>query len=74
MVIKMARKAGAFFFVNNLMSCITVAKQPCYGLLKIKLSNNIVRYYVIIKFIYYGGSQTAMDAMLANIVSGRASN
>ncbi len=34
MAFKMARKAGACCF----MSCITIAKQPCYGPLKIKPS------------------------------------
>ncbi len=48
MAIEMAREAGAFFSVVNFMSCITVAKRPCYGQLKIKWSYNIVRYYVLI--------------------------
>jgi hypothetical protein len=46
MAIEMAREAGAFFAVVDFMSCITVAKRPCYGRLKIKRSYNIVRYYV----------------------------
>jgi hypothetical protein len=46
MAIEMAREAGAFFSVVDLMSCITVAKQPCYGPLKIKPSYTIIRYYV----------------------------
>jgi hypothetical protein len=29
--IEMARKGGAFFSVVNFLSCITVAKRPCYG-------------------------------------------
>ena len=41
MAIETARDAGAFFSVVDFMSCsITVAKQPCYGRLKIK-----PRYY-----------------------------
>jgi hypothetical protein len=48
MAIEMAHEAGAFFSVVDFMSCITVAKQPCYGRLKIKGSYNIVRYYVLI--------------------------
>ena len=48
MVIKMASEVGPFFSVVDFMSCINVAKRPCYGLLKIKPSYNIVRYYVYI--------------------------
>jgi hypothetical protein len=44
--IKMASEVSAFFSVINFMSCINVVKQPCYGHYKIKLSYNIVRYYV----------------------------
>jgi hypothetical protein len=46
MAIKMARKAGVCFFVVDVMSCITAAKRPCYGPLKIKPSYTIVCYYV----------------------------
>jgi hypothetical protein len=31
MAFKMAREAGACFSVVDFMSCITVAKRPCYG-------------------------------------------
>ncbi len=48
MAIEMALEAGAFFSVVDFMSCITEAKRPCYGRLKIKQSYNIVRYYVLI--------------------------
>ncbi len=48
MAIEMAREAGAFFSVVDFMSCITVAKRPCYGQLKIKRSYNIVHYYLLI--------------------------
>jgi hypothetical protein len=50
MAIKMASTGGAYFYVINFMSCITVAKQPCdgYGQLKVKPSYNIVCYYVFI--------------------------
>jgi hypothetical protein len=47
MAIKMARKAGPFFSVVDFMSCITVAKRPCCGQLKIKPSYNIVLYFTI---------------------------
>ena len=47
MAIEMAREAGPFFSFVDFMSCITVAKQPCYGPLKIKPSYIIVHYYVI---------------------------
>ena len=47
MAIKMACKAGQFFPFVDFMSCITVAKQPCYGPLKLKSSYIIVHYYVI---------------------------
>jgi hypothetical protein len=46
MAIEMAGKVGAFFSVVDLVSCIIVAKRPCYGQLKITPSNNIVDYYV----------------------------
>jgi hypothetical protein len=36
MAIEMARKAGAFFSVVDIMSCITLAKRHCYGQLKNK--------------------------------------
>jgi hypothetical protein len=42
MAIEMAREVGEFFSVVDLMSCITVAKQPCYGQLKIKPSYRLV--------------------------------
>jgi hypothetical protein len=29
--IEMAREGGAFFSVIDFLSCITVAKQPCYS-------------------------------------------
>jgi len=45
MAIEMAREAGAFFPVVDLMSCITVANQLCYGQLK--------------KIVYYVNSLTA---------------
>ena len=46
MAIEMACKAGSFFSFGGFMSCISVAKQPCYGPLKLKPSY-IVHYYVI---------------------------
>jgi len=49
--IEMAREARQFFSVVDFMSCITVAKRPCYGLLKIKLSYTIVHHHV------FGGPQ-----------------
>jgi hypothetical protein len=42
MAFEMACKAGACFSVVDFMSCITVAKRPCYGPLKIKPSYIIV--------------------------------
>ena len=38
MAIEMASEVGAFFSVIDFLSCITVAKRPCYGPLKIKRS------------------------------------
>ena len=58
-----------FSFVD-FMSCITVATQPCYGLLKLKPSYIIVHYYVISLFVYYCGLPTAIDAVLAIIANG----
>ncbi len=43
MAFEMAREAGACFSVVDFMPCITVAKRPCYGPLKIKPSYIIVR-------------------------------
>ena len=43
MTLEMAREAGACFFVVVFMSCITLAKRPCYGPLIIKPSYIIVR-------------------------------
>jgi hypothetical protein len=43
MAFEMAHEAGACFSVVDFMSCITVAKRPCYGPLKIKPSYIIVR-------------------------------
>jgi len=48
MAIKMASEAGACISVVNFMSCISVAKRPFYGLLKIKQIYNIFLYYVLI--------------------------
>jgi hypothetical protein len=48
MAIKMAPKAGSFFSFVNFMSCITVAKRPRDGPLKLKPNYTIVHdYYVI---------------------------
>ena len=47
MATEKARKSGACFSVINLMSCITVAKLQCCGLLKIKQSYNVVLYYAL---------------------------
>ncbi len=58
------------FVIVDFMSCITVAKQPCYGQLKVKPSYKIVRYYVLIKFVYYGGPPTAVNAVLDIITNG----
>jgi len=42
LTLEMAREAGACFSVVEFISCITVAKRPCYGPLKIKPSYIIV--------------------------------
>ena len=47
MAFEMAREVGACFSVVDFMSCITVAKRPCYGQLKVKPSYTIVHYNVI---------------------------
>jgi hypothetical protein len=47
MAIGMARKGGVCFAIADFMSCITIAKQPCYGLLKINPSYDIVHNYVL---------------------------
>jgi hypothetical protein len=46
MAIEMAREAGPFFSFVDFMSCITKAKRPCYGPLKIKTCYIIVHCYV----------------------------
>ncbi len=53
MAIEMAREAGPFFSFVDFMSCITLAKRPCYGPLKIKPSYIIVHYYVISSFVFW---------------------
>jgi hypothetical protein len=52
------------------MSCITVAKRPCYGLLKIKWSYYCLFLCVNLVFIYHDGPPTAMIAVLAIIADG----
>ena len=52
------------------MSCITVAKQPCYGLLKIKPIYTIVHHYVLSWFLYYGGPLMAINAIFGIIADG----
>jgi hypothetical protein len=47
LAIETARKGGVFFSVTDFLSCMTVAKRPCYGQLKIKPSHTIVLYYVL---------------------------
>jgi hypothetical protein len=59
-----------FFSVIDFMSCITVAKRPCYGQLKIKRNYNIVCYYVLTLLVYYGGRATSMNAVLAIYADG----
>jgi hypothetical protein len=72
MAFEMAREAGDCFSVVDFMSCMTVAKQPCCGPLKIKPSYIIVRQYELSWFVYYGGPPTLMNAILAIIAnSGR---
>ena len=46
MAIETACEAGPFYSVVDFMSCIIVAKWPCYGLLK-KPSYNIVHHYIL---------------------------
>ena len=71
MAIEMVRKADSFCSFVDFMSCIvTVAKQPCYGPLKLKPSYIIVHYHVISQLVYYGGPPTAMNAVLAIIADG----
>ncbi len=47
MAIEMACVRGRFVSVIDIMSCITVAKRQCCGLLKIKPSYNIVHHLYI---------------------------
>ena len=58
------------FVIINLLSCITVAKRPCYGQLKIKPSHTIVCYYVLILLVLFGHPPMAMDAVLATVADG----
>jgi hypothetical protein len=71
MAIEMACEAGVCFSVVDFMSCITGAKRQCYGQLKIKPSYDIVRYFVLIYFLYYGSPPKAINAVLAIIADGR---
>ena len=66
----MASKVGAFLSVLDFLSCMAVAKQPCYGPLKIKRSSIIVHYIVLMQFVYYGSPPTAMNAVLDIIANG----
>jgi hypothetical protein len=59
------------FAIVDCSSCITVARRPCYGQLKINPSYTIVCYCVSIKFVYYGGLLTAINAIFAIIANGR---
>ena len=70
MAIEMACKAGVCFSVVDFVSCITGAKRQCYGQLKIKPSYDIVRYFVLIYFLYYGSPPKAINAVLAIIAGG----
>ena len=67
--IQTAREAGTFFSVVDIMPCITVAKRPCYGQLKINPSYTIILYYVLMWFVYYGGPPTAVNTVLAIIAN-----
>jgi hypothetical protein len=58
------------FAIVNLLLYIIIAKQPCYGQLKIKPSHTIVCDYVLILFVYFGGLLIAMNAFLVTIANG----
>ena len=73
MAIKMVREAVQIFYVVDFMSCITVAKRPCYGRLKIKRAILLFfTMYQLMQLVYYGGllPATAMNAALAIIADG----
>ncbi len=57
------------FAIVLLLYYITVTKQPYYGRLKIKLSYDIVLYYVLIQFLYNDGPPTAINSVLALIAN-----
>jgi hypothetical protein len=48
MAMEMACEAGPFFSFIDFMTCITIAKQPCYGPLKIKPSYIVFHHHVLI--------------------------
>ena len=70
MAIEMDPEAGACFSFVDFMSCITIAKRPCCGPLITKPSYNMVRYNVLIYYVYYGNPPTPMNAVLAIIADG----
>ncbi len=50
---------------------INVAKEPYYGPLKLKRSQNFILYYVYCWFVSYWTPPATMDAVLAPIVAGK---
>jgi hypothetical protein len=57
------------FAIIDLLLCITLAKRPCYGQLKIKLSHSIICYYVLVSFILFWAQPATMNADSATIVA-----
>ena len=57
------------FAIVDLLSCITLAKRPCYGRLTIKLSQIFVLYYVLVQFVSFGMQPATMNAVWATIVA-----
>jgi hypothetical protein len=57
------------FAIIDFLSCITLAKRPCYGRLKIKPSHSIIRSFVLDLFVSFWMQPATMNAVSATIVT-----
>ena len=67
--IKTAVKEVHLFAIVDFLSCLTLAKRPCYGQLKIKPSHSIIRSYVLDLFVSFWMQPATMNAVSATIVA-----
>jgi hypothetical protein len=71
MAIKMASGQGVLSPIVDLCLNINLAKEPCYGSLKLKTTYTHVHYYVYCYFVPYWPPPMAIEAVLATIVACR---